>query len=1571
MKRPYLLWFITATLLFGGGASSQVRISEFLANNVSGLRDEVNEHEDWIEIENPTASTVSLTGWYLTDDVTRLRKWPFPTWTIGAGKRIVVFASNRDHRPAQSLAGQDNTGSAAQPRLATNFKISSNAGRYLALTKEGVGGVVDVISVFNDYPKQVTDVSYGTSVTTTPVVPANAPAKALVPTAGNGGSTLGATWRGGAEPFDDSTWEVGTQGAGVAGTATLVAAANLKLRLNADSASTLTTDNSSAAHSGTNTSNTTSFMPSATDTAPSPLLRRGAMHFVAAAAAASSSQVVIPAHADFTATTGTIMFWMKSGQTNVAAGGNEGAMIWDRRTTSGNVIVLTAPSNGNPGRLFSQPAGGGSFYSTARVDDDRWHHVAFVYNQAAGGTDIFYVDGVASGQITHGNAWTWPATQPIELGRSHDGYWQKYHGLLDELRLYNIVLTPAQVAQIFKGADENVNAADVGLNLAGSLPGNAGAFIRIPFNVANPAAVQTMRFTGRCNDGFVAWLNGTQVASLNAPTSPAYNSLATTTALATRGLVADFAPTSLVTGTNILAVHAMNNATGDPNFLSLSTLDTIAVDAVGAYLASNTPGAANSAVRTSIGPFVSDVLYNGSLELPPQPTGGAGSLPIQVSARVTPSLRPLAAVNPMQLAWRIMYNAETLINMTEATPGRWTANIPTTGLTAGQMVRWRIIAADNTALQSTAPAYPITANSDQYFGTVALDAVTSKLPVYRIFVPGTYTFNNAHVIDQNNVGGRGAFFYDGELYDNVYFRIKGDTTRTLKKRAHRVDFNSEHQFRWATGRSRMKELALNAEYVDPSYTRQMLTMWLHRTSGTGGPEHFPVRCQINGVFWQLAFHTETQDFELLENMGLDPNGAMYASVGQMSGAAGEKQTRVTEGTTDMSNFVTAITNTNLTTRKNNVFDQIDIPATVNYLAVARITQEGDDVWANMVIHRDSDRTGEWRIIPFDTNLSWGQLYWQDYTAGNSVIHGANDRNKSHPLYGNQSCAPLDYSQGSYNRFYNAIISVPETRAMLLRRMRSIMDQYFQAPSTVNPLLEGMIDAHVARIAPEVTLDRAAWGWPSNGGPYGFGTQPWATAIDQLKTLFITSRRTHLFTTHTSTISVGIANANSAGIPATPQPASVPITIAGFDGFPAGSTSQDEEYIHLTNPNTFAADISGWSLSGGVEFTFKSGTVINAGGSLYISPRQAAFRARTVSPRGGEGGFVVGPYDGKISSRGELIELRDATATLVASVNTPAVPTAAQQSLRITELSYHPSDPVPAEITAISSVVADDFEYVELLNTGAVTLNIAGARFSKGIEFTFPAGRTLAPGARLILAANIHAFKLRYGVSATVTGPFLGSLDNGGESIELVDASGEVVLDFSYNDSWYPPADGSGRTIVVRDASPTHTDYGQPTHWAISGSSNGSPGTGDTDFANHFTGWRWDHFTASEFNLPDGSENTVLTGPSANEDGDALNNLGEYAFGRDPRVPDAEALITTGTVTIGPDTFATVSFQRRHKALDLAYHTQFSSDLSSWTSTTEQTGSATDLGNGMEEATFRDTAPANGTRRYARVTAVAR
>ena len=380
-----LILFILLTL-WPFAARAQFVITEFLASNSNGLKDELGNEEDWIEIQNTGVATTSLAGWYLTDESGNLRKWPLPAWTLAPGNRIVVFASSRNRTPAQTAAGIDNAGTPASPRLATNFKIGAGSGGYLALAQDQAGGGVAAISVFANYAQQVPDVSFGVTPSTVALVATNTPIRALVPAVANGGNLLGASWRGGAEPFNDGAWNAGTTGAGKAAPATMVAGPNLTLRLNANDAANLVTDTSSAGHSGVNTSGTTIHMPSATDTAANPLLRRGALQFDQAV----NSQVTVAGHADFNSTTGTIMFWMKAG--NVVGNGNEGAMLWDRRQGSGNVLVLMNTTHGggtNAGRLFSQPAGSSSFYSTQRVDDNQWHHVAFVYNQAANGTDTF------------------------------------------------------------------------------------------------------------------------------------------------------------------------------------------------------------------------------------------------------------------------------------------------------------------------------------------------------------------------------------------------------------------------------------------------------------------------------------------------------------------------------------------------------------------------------------------------------------------------------------------------------------------------------------------------------------------------------------------------------------------------------------------------------------------------------------------------------------------------------------------------------------------------------------------------------------------------------------------------------------------------------------------------------------------------------------------------------------------------------------------------------------------------------------------------------------------------------
>ena len=54
-------------------------------------------------------------------------------------------------------------------------------------------------------------------------------------------------------------------------------------------------------------------------------------------------------------------------------------------------------------------------------------------------------------------------------------------------------------------------------------------------------------------------------------------------------------------------------------------------------------------------------------------------------------------------------------------------------------------------------------------------------------------------------------------------------------------------------------------------------------------------------------------------------------------------------------------------------------------------------------------------------------------------------------------------------------------------------------------------------------------------------------------------------------------------------------------------------------------------------------------------------------------------------------------------------------LRVTELMYHPSDPSAAEITA-GIMDVDLFEFIELRNIGADTLDLASISFTAGIVF---------------------------------------------------------------------------------------------------------------------------------------------------------------------------------------------------------------------------------------------------------------
>lgn len=158
-------------------------------------------------------------------------------------------------------------------------------------------------------------------------------------------------------------------------------------------------------------------------------------------------------------------------------------------------------------------------------------------------------------------------------------------------------------------------------------------------------------------------------------------------------------------------------------------------------------------------------------------------------------------------------------------------------------------------------------------------------------------------------------------------------------------------------------------------------------------------------------------------------------------------------------------------------------------------------------------------------------------------------------------------------------------------------------------------------------------------------------------------------------------------------------------------------------------------------------------------------------------------------------------------------------LRITEVMYAPSG-------------GGDFEFIELRNIGATSLDLSGVRFTNGLDYTFANGTSLAPGAYLVVAKSRSTFLSRYPSASGVLAPgsFSGALDNAGENIALtLPAPWYVhIVRFAYLDSWHPLASGNGHSLTVRSpATVPVRDLGDRTAWRPSAAVNGSPGSADS------------------------------------------------------------------------------------------------------------------------------------------------
>ncbi|MFO1022721.1 MAG: lamin tail domain-containing protein [Planctomycetales bacterium] len=111
----------------------------------------------------------------------------------------------------------------------------------------------------------------------------------------------------------------------------------------------------------------------------------------------------------------------------------------------------------------------------------------------------------------------------------------------------------------------------------------------------------------------------------------------------------------------------------------------------------------------------------------------------------------------------------------------------------------------------------------------------------------------------------------------------------------------------------------------------------------------------------------------------------------------------------------------------------------------------------------------------------------------------------------------------------------------------------------------------------------------------------------------------------------------------------PVENAAFnaDGSPVLDLTEDvHEFIELLNTGPGPADLGGWALAGGIQFSFPTGTTLPEGGFLVLSGHPDRIEAVYTLPTGS----VLGPWIGHLSNRRETLELRDRNGSLVESVS---------------------------------------------------------------------------------------------------------------------------------------------------------------------------------------------------------------------------------------------------------------------------------------------------------------------------------
>jgi hypothetical protein len=368
-------------------------------------------------------------------------------------------------------------------------------------------------------------------------------------------------------------------------------------------------------------------------------------------------------------------------------------------------------------------------------------------------------------------------------------------------------------------------------------------YYRRPFTVATSLPTQlTLKL--RYDDGYVAWINGVEVARNNAPTGQVPYNVGSTLAdhpataweTVTVNTVID-GVNILRGGSNVLCVHSLNQSIGSSDYFFDAELS------FGGTSSTNvpTPGAPNASrlATTAIPPQSRQVSHT-----PSQPVAGQA---VTINARITDpngmgsvslsyqlvdpgSYIPIKTVNATT---KVQENNTTYLNTWTSVPMydngtngdpvagdfNYTAVLPGSLQTHRRLVRYRIDFADALGNRQTVPYIDDEQPNFAYFvynglpawngalfptafGTSAATPVVNypsatigSLPPYHLIASPADILNSQYTSAYNGVRFRGTLVYNGVVYDHIEFKNRGiGSTYVSGKNKWNLFFNRSRDF---------------------------------------------------------------------------------------------------------------------------------------------------------------------------------------------------------------------------------------------------------------------------------------------------------------------------------------------------------------------------------------------------------------------------------------------------------------------------------------------------------------------------------------------------------------------------------------------------------------------------------------------------------------------------------------------------------------------------------------------------------------------------------------------------------